>query len=95
METLDTPENQQTNWWKRLIHSKIDKKRGDKTGGIRNFDQRYTKILTGFWRSHDESVIGVLENDALKQQVVKTLDTLENQQKQMVNTLEGHITKVW
>ena len=45
MKTLDTFENQQKKWWKRLIHSK--------------FWSAPLQILMGFWRSHDESVIGL------------------------------------
>ena len=40
----------------------------------------------GFLRSHDESVIGVLENNATTQKVMTTYGILENEQQKVMHT---------
>ena len=65
-KTHDTLENHQTNWWKRLIHSKINKKSDKNAGYIRKSPKKVMKTLD------------TLEN---QQKISKTHDTLENHQK--------------
>ena len=61
-----------------MIQSKINKQTNGNTRYTRNFDLRPCKNR---WVSHDESVIGVLENDATPPtNIIKTHDTLEKQQ---------------